>query len=109
MRRPRRPLPDRRKPDDHGHDDHAHHRVVEHRVGVERLPALLDVLLVARELRALLVAVRGDGHYFDPPAPRATGLVSPDGSGLEPLPSTRSRPASSFDHGGEVTPSRMTR
>src|SRR5205807_736330 len=70
---------DRRKPDDDGHDDEAHHCVVEHRVGMERLPARLDVLLVARELRAPLVE-RGrlpGGHYSDPPPPRAAGLVKP--------------------------------
>ena len=119
MRAVRRPLPDRRERDDHGHDDEAHDRVVEHRVRVEGLPPLLDVGLVLRELRALLLdggrlLLADGGHYSDPPGspcgeiPRGTGCVSPGRSGACPS-SDGSIPAASFDHGGDVTPSRITR
>ena len=121
-RSPGRPLPDHREPDDRADDDEAHDRVVEHRVRVEGLPARLDVGLVAGELRPCLVdAARlllGDrGHYSRPPgsacigeAPegRGTGRVRP-GRSRAPSSSSGSPPAASFDHGGEVTPSRTTR
>src|SRR2546430_1747537 len=51
-------LPDDGEPDDHSDDDEAHHRVVEHRVREERLPVILDVLLVALERRAPLLEPR---------------------------------------------------
>src|SRR5581483_9694734 len=106
---------------DHGHDDHAHDRVVEHRVRVEGLPARLDVGLVAGELRSGLVRpgrllLGNGGHYSRPPgsawnadapAGRGTGRVSP-GRSREGSASSGSIPAASFDHGGDVTPSRIT-
>ena len=46
-------------------------------------------------------------HYSDPPAPRAAGRVRPTRTSFGA--SSRSMPAASFDHGGEVTPSRITR
>src|SRR5207237_8457083 len=100
----RRPLPDRGERDDHRDDEDAHHGVLEHRERIERLAALLDVVLVARELRAPLVERRRLAccHYSEPPPPRATGRVSPTrrsfGSG------SRSLPAASFAHGGALPP-----
>src|SRR5207248_7844376 len=92
------------------------------RVRVEGLPARLDVRLVAGELRPQLLdparlLLRDRGHYSRPPgsaciadAPdgRGTGRVSP-GRSRAASSSSGSIPAASFDHGGEVTPSRITR
>src|SRR4029450_93000 len=98
-----RELPDERERDDEGDHDQAHHRVVEHRVRVERLPALLDVLLVPLVLRpALLEAPRR--HYFF--APLETGAMSPEPAGGGG-PGC-SLPASFGDQGGDVTPTRTT-
>src|SRR5205823_8576399 len=108
---PRREVPDAGEHDDHRHDDEAHHRVVEHRERVERLPASLDVLLVLLELSAPFVDRRH--QTLSPPlrrhVPRAVGRVRPLRPFVVTYSSTSSDPAASFDHGGDVTPSRTTR
>ena len=107
-----RPLPDDREPDDHDHDDERHDRVVEHRVGVERLPARLDVLLVLLEdappLDDAIAQPSTAPRPFVGAAPRGAGRIRPSRSGAGGG-TTGPLPAASFDHGGEVTPSRITR
>ena len=103
----RRVLPDDREPDDHADDDERHDRVVPHRVREERLPALLDVLLVLLEDPAALDD-RGRWPSASPPA------AMPGKAGALAVAASRSSssgpvPAASFDHGGDVTPSRTTR
>src|SRR5262249_36134594 len=95
--------------DDHDDDDEAHHRVVEHREREERLPALLDVLLVLRVLGA--ARLQGGARLRDHGCglPRIVGETSPARGGAAGASSTASPPAASFDHGGEETPSRTTR
>ena len=123
VRAVRRPLPDHGEPDDRAHDDEAHDRVVEHRVRVEGLPARLDVRLVARELRpsssarARLLLVCGSRPLLAPSrlglhrgrARRPRHRPRQPGRSRTRSSSSGSSPAASFDHGGEVTPSRITR
>ena len=89
-------------------DDERHHRVVEHRVRVERLAALLDVLLVLLEDAAALDDAVA-GHQSVSPARREPGQALAPRLICVGLPFSGPVPAASFDHGGEVTPSRITR
>ena len=104
-----RPLPDAGEPDDHDDHDQAHHRVVEHRVREERLPRLLDVLLVARVLRRGAPGGSGSASRsrLGPPARgrRDQAACAPPAA----APRHVSRPAASFDQGGDDTPRRITR
>src|SRR5581483_1143496 len=93
----------------HAHDDEAHHRVVEHRVRVERLPPLLDVLLVARVLRAACLQARARLRDHGCGLPRMVGATRPARPGGGGSGSMCSAPAASFDHGGDETPRRTTR
>src|SRR3990172_11444353 len=98
--------PDDREHDDRAHDDEAHHRVVEHREGVERLPLLLDVLLVARVRGAALLEPRAGLDAHDSGLPRGPGWTRPARADAD-VSSRSSLPSVSPD-GDEATPRRTT-
>src|SRR5439155_22445116 len=97
-------VPDDGEADDHAHDDQGHHGVVENRAREEGLALLLDVLLVTREPLAVLLAEIPRHQLVLLDEPRTSPARPPRG-GM----TGRSRPASSFDQGGETTPRRVTR
>ena len=86
------PVPDHGQADDHEHDDESHDRVVQHREGVERLPLLLDVVLVPRVLLAAQLAEIQGAITSHPPSrgralPALPWTASP-AAHAQPLPST---------------------
>src|SRR3954451_14484336 len=106
---------DQRHRDDHGDDDQRHHRVFHHRVGEERLPLLLQKLVLL-EVFLLVLRLHADDAPL-PPSPE-TGAPSTRLPLTRPLPLA---PASSWAsgeapfgrsaliHGGAVVPSLTTR